>query len=185
MTTSVAISSTEKSIAPTPAESCIFSKEKRQRTILKILTSISPSLRYYEQITSTSPQYLAANWIIHFDSSNLCPTNKYDANVAIQRYIIALIYYSLNGSGWVNCKALNDTSTTEYNQDICQDETYQRILSGTHECNWYGMKCNAQGFLTGIKLGQFVTPIQINLFNQSLLYMVNSIVFVFVFPSGR
>jgi hypothetical protein len=182
-TTSVAISSAEKSNAPTPAESCIFSKEKRQRTILKILTSISPSLRYYEKITSTSPQSLAANWIIHFDSSNHCPTNKHDAKVVIQRYIIALIYYSLDGSGWVHCRALNDTSTVENNQDICQNETYQRVLSGSHECNWYGMKCNSQGFLTRIKLGQFITPIEINLFNQSLLYKPHG--FVFVFHSGR
>lgn len=176
----VEIASTENSNAPTPAESCTFSKEKRQRTILKILTSISPSLRYDEETITNSPQYLAANWIMNIDSSKICPTNKHDANEVIQRYTIALIYYSLDGSSWLHCRALNNTSTSKNNEDICQDKAYQRILSGSHECNWYGMKCNSQGFLTRIKLGQFIIRMQLMFSNQSLLYTVHSILLFFI-----
>jgi len=64
--------------------------------------------------TEGSPQNVALNWLAFHDAANVQVSLQ---SRVIQRYIMAVLYYSLNGQSWEN----------QYN-----------FLSGDHECRWKG-----------------------------------------------
>ena len=64
--------------------------------------------------TKGSPQNDALNWLAFEDAANIPVSLQ---SWVIQRYITAVLYYSLNGQSWEN----------QYN-----------FLSGDHECRWNG-----------------------------------------------
>jgi Leucine-rich repeat (LRR) protein len=63
-----------------------------------------------------SAQYAAANWLIDNDLEQL----DANSNRLKQRYVISLIYYSLDGPSWLNSTG---------------------FLSSINECLWYGIIC--------------------------------------------
>ena len=88
-------------------------------------------------IDVTSPQYMAACWLIKYDELNL---NYYDTNI-IQRYVMGLLFYATDGWNW---------------------NSYKGFLSTKHECDWKdetgtttkGVMCNKDDMLKGIGLGK-------------------------------
>lgn len=85
----------------------------RRDSILSKLYDISGEAQINDNL---SAQYAAARWLIDYD------LEKLDANSdrLSQRYVIALLYYILNGASWVNSTG---------------------FLSASHECLWHGITC--------------------------------------------
>jgi hypothetical protein len=88
-----------------------------------------------------SNQAKALQWIIYTDALQVCPE---DSNV-LQRYILAILYFSTNGDAWNEC--------TQARETICTGEPF---LSGTNECQWGGISCDSQGQVTKINIGTFL-----------------------------
>jgi len=144
------------------------------------------SLGFYEKFAAISgnavyeqgsPQYMAAQYIVNVDGRELAPT---DHNL-IQRYVLALIFTSLDGWNWKWCGGVQDKDTCVYpcwevDEDcaidkckVYQNETQRskyagecdakRFLEDAHECDWYGVNCqeNADGNLvvTELYLSEF------------------------------
>ena len=102
-------------------------------------------------LSGRSPQFRAYNWINRLDERVLCPENVENEqhngvsySALLQRYILAVFYFSMLGNDWSLCSAdamLNNCETEE-----------QRWLSETSECNWYGITCNEQNRVTHLDL---------------------------------
>lgn len=70
-------------------------------------------------LKESTPQYKAAYWMANTDAEPLSvPSSSDDQNVFrfVQRYVLAVLYHSLNGNNWINGLG---------------------FLSGVHECSWY------------------------------------------------
>ena len=84
-----------------------------------------------------TPQYNAVEWLIETDGFLVCPD---DQNM-IQRYVMAIFYFSTKGDSW----------------DICsQDDTVcaNPYLSSAHECHWFGNQCDAAMYIIEIEQGK-------------------------------
>lgn len=126
-------------------------------------------------------QHKAAEWIMHIpeeedfsNSSNsddniiICP---HDKNV-MQRYAIAVLYFSLGGEQWHN--------------------SYNFLSRNINECEWGSIsnsngsinnsdnvvKCNALGEITEIIIGKFCVPYSIGCKNKFLLFCINILFFI-------
>lgn len=65
-------------------------------------------------------------WIDEQDGYIACPENDTDT---LERYILALLYFSTQGDEWSSCST-SDLSCS------------QRWLSDAHICEWFGVSCN-------------------------------------------
>lgn len=81
----------------------------------------------------------ALNWLKNEDPLQL---SNDDDNIE-RRLALATLYFSTGGDEWTNC-----SSTAE---SACNDDGVERFLSGTDECNWYGVECE-NGVLSSIDL---------------------------------
>jgi hypothetical protein len=101
-----------------------------------------------------SPQNLAANWLINEDMAYLCPQDP----TLIQRYSMAVFYYSTEGDDWFECSAPPDFSSQESiaeanaNCDIIVpgSESSDAWLTPSSECDWGGAACSESGFIERI-----------------------------------
>ena len=85
--------------------------------------------------TPKTPQRKALNWIMNLDTYGLSPVVSGNHDALIQRYAMALFYYSFTGSSWL--------LSTEW-------------LSGTDVCTWYGLHCSSDGTVSEIVIGKFL-----------------------------
>ena len=72
----------------------------------------------------STPQGQATEWILNQDGLGLCP----DAPKIIQRWVLAVMYYSTDGDNWDSCFA---------DDALCPDA----FLSPVNECEWFGITC--------------------------------------------
>ena len=89
-----------------------------------------------------SPQARARDFILHTDPLILCSNSP---NI-LQRYSMAVFYYSTGGPAWTYCSA--DSSK------ICTETQGKRYLSNSHECEWYGSTCDENDVMTEIRFEQ-------------------------------
>ena len=85
---------------------------QRQRRILDEITASGVSSRQ-DIADDGSPQGRAVNWITNEDEAQLCPG---DDNL-IQRYIMAVFYYSTDGDRWAECSAGSASVRAEDDND--------------------------------------------------------------------
>jgi hypothetical protein len=89
----------------------------------------------------SKPQYKAVQWIANEDQSDIPETNDYDTAYAfVQRYVMAVFYYALNGPSWSNQLNFLSTAldTCDWNLNI--DVKYPP--PGTDETNFdFGVSC--------------------------------------------
>lgn len=90
-------SPTVKKATPSPVNSCGLTPTERREQIEENLSPVSSVLS--NQIPT--PQRSALNWIIDDDGAQLCP----DDDSLVQRYTLAVFYYSTNGDNWRECNA--------------------------------------------------------------------------------
>jgi hypothetical protein len=84
----------------------------------------------------------AFNWLDKQDDLIVCP-NTTDA--VVQRYILSLFYFSLNGFEWTNCRAANAEVAGPCIGGL-------PWLDGSNECKWYGVECNPSNIITKLTL---------------------------------
>jgi hypothetical protein len=117
--------------------------------------------------SADSPQYMAFLWLVYFDDAILCAPQT-DANgistlvdsraIAfntinninetldriMQRYALAMLYFSFQGYGWDQCSSdrnLIDSSSAGKCVDSNGNELV-RFLDAAHECEWFGIACS-------------------------------------------
>jgi hypothetical protein len=126
-----------------------ISEEERISQILDILDSVADPNEIRDNNT---PQGLATTWIIAQDSYDICPDNP----KLVQRWTLAVMYFSTNGDQWFQCSADPDAN------DACGAESpfegKQRFLSNIQECEWAGISC-INDCVTEIEYGRFSSKV--------------------------
>jgi len=82
-----------------------------------------------------SPQNLASNWLINEDDFEVCPGDE----KIVQRYVMALFYFSTDGSAWSQCGQVGPCGGGG-----------KSFLSDKNECEWSGITCNNDDCVTEI-----------------------------------
>ena len=130
----------------------------RRTQLTNILASVSSRA---DLNNDNSPQNLALNWLVDDDLAKVCPSTDADEREAIiQRYVLALFYYSTNGNDpvsnptWKECTApkqftqvgVNEANqgcdlTTTNSTQIFPDDVRGRNawLGPDSECTWGGV----------------------------------------------
>ena len=112
--------------APTaPSFPCDLPPEERAAQLTNIIAEVSAEA---DLNTAPSPQFLALNWLLNEDLDQLCPSSITEEREAIiQRYVLALFYYSTNGNDpvsnptWTECTAPSsfETASISAANDAC------------------------------------------------------------------
>lgn len=110
---------------------CGVTALERSRDILTELLSVSDSSSLTNPETS---EFKAREWLDNADPAIICAGNK---ERIVQRYRIAFLYFELGGSSWTRCKAEQDITDSD-EEDECPGK---RFLDGANECEWGGMSC--------------------------------------------
>lgn len=136
-----------------PTVVCNMSPETRGALMTTFIQIVSATEDVDEE---GSPQNKAANWIINEDGARLCPQD----DSFIQRYVMAVFYYSTNGNRWFQCRSPEDSglSIPEANE-ACNitslGNTSDAWLTPGSECMWGGVTCNSdQDFVEQIDFGK-------------------------------
>lgn len=167
-TTSPVIPPTPSPVTPLPTlspvirpdEKCALSIEGRS-TLMNIFLRVVSNPADVD--TPGSPQALALEWLINEDPLQLCPQDKH----LIQRYVMAVFYFSTRGDRWTECSApplAEDVEDHEKAIEIANAECtlivngYESnsnawLTNGT-ECQWGGLGCNEENFVTRIEMEQ-------------------------------
>ena len=106
------------------------------------------------------PRYLALDWILHHDELQL----ESDDKNLYQRYVLALLAFSLDSLAWYACGEHRTFGnvTTNYKNEDCevqnkgtgQIEEHKVWLSSTAECSWYGVICSSDDVVRGVELSK-------------------------------
>jgi len=128
---------------PTPLDCCDLPSGEREKQLLELYSTVS-SKKDIE--TKDSPQNKAFNWILNKDEYCVCPSDK--GCEPIQRYVMAVYYYSTKGEDWANCGASSATCNPSgvtnkgSNTSACYSGADQRWLSKDPSCKWCGNNCD-------------------------------------------
>ena len=100
-----------------------------------------------DKIYTAGPYKLALDWILDHDPMNLTG----DAPNLVQRYLLALLFFSGDGEGrWKFCRPSDDVEDVHCEAQVYDEvgaeyvDNFSRFLSADHECNWYGVKCHGE-----------------------------------------
>lgn len=115
----------------------------------------------FDGMADSDPRYLALDWILHKDGRQLTAD---DTNL-FQRYILALIAFSLDSLAWFSCgdhRNFGDV-TEEYVNEDCevtnsatgQIEGHKVWLSSSKECDWFGVICSSDEVVRGVELSKY------------------------------
>lgn len=143
---------------PSPVNSCGLTPTERREQIEDNLSPVSSS-----NLIPT-PQRSALNWIIDDDGAQLCP----DDDSLVQRYTLAVFYYSTNGDDWKECNAPSNfdsqasiaaansactlttvNATTIFPNDVRGTNAW---LTTESECTWGGISCYATNTPNAMKV---------------------------------
>jgi hypothetical protein len=117
-----------------------FTADERIQQILAQLDAVSDPTLIRDD---TTPHGRATDWLINQDFRQVCPDN----DKLIQRWVMALIYFSTNGDDWDKCSASGSDSCGTENPF----RNKRRFLSSFSECQWAGITCNVQRCVTEIE----------------------------------
>ncbi|KAG7371742.1 RHS repeat-associated core domain containing protein [Nitzschia inconspicua] len=135
------IISTSPSTSPTMSNCPGFTPEERLAGILQTLFDIATNPALLRDLEA--PQGKATDWLINRDFDQACP----DDEKLVQRWALAVMYYSTNGDEWDRCSAVGS--------DPCGEENpfrgERRFLSSFDECDWAGITCNSNGCVTEVE----------------------------------
>lgn len=91
-------------------------------------------------------QNSAFRWLVDLDGAQVCPENEIDV---IQRYVMAVLYYSLGGDSWTKCSAEPSSAC----------EAGERYLSPANACQWFNVTCADDGNIVEVILGMcYIEP---------------------------
>ena len=150
------------------------------RKVVRRVVSDREALR-----TPGSPQHKALEWLVETDGPALCPSYFWDEDHTslIQRYVLAVFYFSTRGRDWHKCSA-PDYFASEHNvanaNSRCQplqsyygrqedvvvsrtsktnssrgsDVTALAWLTSAPECHWGGVSCDGFGRIIELDIGK-------------------------------
>ena len=145
----ITLSPTVGATTLSPTNSCGLTPSERRSQIIEKLSEISLPGQFN---TPNTPQSDAFGWIVDDDAAQLCPD---DASI-VQRYALAVFYYSTEGNDWFTCSApaefdqasidlanascnLTTTNATEiFPNDVRGTDAW---LTPGSECQWGGVSC--------------------------------------------
>ena len=137
-------------VTPPGALSCGMFQEQRAEEILFILLEVSPPTLLSDVST---PQGKAFRWIVDEDEFYVCPSdNTCDV---IQRYVLAVMYFSTNGENWFQCSG-NAAASDDCGSDFPFDAGQSRFLAPVTECDWAGIRCSENLCVTEIEFGELL-----------------------------
>ena len=93
-----------------------------------------------------SPQGKAIDWIANDPYTELKGLTELDVSF-IQRYALAVFYFSLGGDAWTACHS---------NDDSCS-ATENGWLTSNDECSWFVVTCNANKAVNTIEFRKWYT----------------------------
>jgi len=101
---------------------------------------------------SDSAQAKAADWILDKDKYPFSTDSEEGVYQVIQRYVLAVYYYSTGGDTWIQCKAVTNDSPSDCDAAITRFYTGRdNFLSAADECYWFSIGCQ-NGIVTDIRL---------------------------------
>ena len=89
-----------------------------------------------------TPQGRATEWIIQDDLAGICPDNP----KLIQRWALAVMYFSTGGDDWTEC--FMDDVSCPTSLTFLGDDAF---LSESNECEWAGISCDVEACVTEIE----------------------------------
>ena len=98
-----------------------------------------------------TPQNDAFNWIVDNDPDYLCPEDP----GLVNRYALAVFYYSTRGDRWMQCRAPpagNVEAENAANQACPGGNAW--LTSGS-ECEWSWVTCDSNNDVILIDIGKF------------------------------
>jgi hypothetical protein len=108
--------------------------------------------------TPGTPQNLAADWLINEDSLYVCPQDPF----LLQRYAMAVFYYSTRGDRWSECSApsnFTDPASIELANESCTIAVpgtgMGAWLTPVSECDWAAVACDNSTAVIRIDFGTF------------------------------
>jgi len=128
---------------PTPLDCCKLAPGEREKQLLAIYSTVS---KKEDILSNGTPQNKAFNWILTKDERCVCPTDT--GCELVQRFVMAVYYYSTNGDSWANCGASSatcDPNGTIFNgkeTSKCYSGADKRWLSKDPSCKWCGNNCD-------------------------------------------
>jgi len=139
----------EPSLAPSVAPSVTLSLAPSTTRLAETVDYLSENLNLlpddFRLDNEASPQYLAADWIANEDESS----PEVGTNQFLQRYILAVFYFSTGGDEtWEDCHRNDPRCTVGFSW----------LRGSQPECKWYGVRCDEPGKVTRILIGQ-ATPL--------------------------
>jgi hypothetical protein len=118
---------------------CGITANERETAIMEMLDQIADSALIRD---SSTPQGLATDWIIAGDPRRVCP----DEPKLVQRWALAVMYFSTGGDDWTECFA-GDLDCTTSLTFLGEDP----FLSASNECQWAGIACDFDACVTEIE----------------------------------
>lgn len=161
---------------PTVPDCCGLPPGQRAKELLALYSDVSDP---NDIVKPGTPQFKAFNWILTEDAYCVCPDTK--GCEVIQRYVMAVYYYSTVGEGWTNCGAdstiCNATASEE--RSGCFPGHTSRWLADVQSCDWCGNDCddpNYPGCITQINLDNITQSgtIPFELQNITYLYYISN-----------
>jgi hypothetical protein len=147
-------------ISPAPTTKCGAGPNDRRVGIYGRLTEAVGSEAFDDVST---PRYEALKWLMVTDGKEICAD---DENL-IQRFVLALLYYSTAGdTSWNKCSQNPTKAPCPAGQE--------RFLSSADECSWDGITC-VDGKVTNINLGRFFAT------SESLTSTISRLLFSLIF----
>jgi hypothetical protein len=117
--------------------------------------------------TAGTPQNLALEWITNLDTLSLCPQQR---DALIQRYAMAVFYYSTDGDRWLRCSAPSDHSdpiAIAIANAQCGGNAW---LTPVHECSWRFLECDNNDNMIRINIGKSVIHYYLRSIKNRSLY---------------
>jgi hypothetical protein len=117
--------------------------EQRSQMILDILDGVADPTLIRNVAT---PPGMATDWLINHDVRQMCPDNP----KIIQRWAAAVVYFSTGGNDWIQCGAMG-TDACGFENPFVEK---RRFLSEFNECEWAGISCNSESWVTEMEFGK-------------------------------
>ncbi len=150
--------------APTPSP---LTNREQAGIIEQIEAGVLQRGAVFANMTIDDPRRMALEWILHYDQMQL---NSDDVNL-YQRYVLALLAFSLDSLAWYYCgnhRMVNANETVDFVQEDCDVlastgllKSHKVWLSSADECEWYGAKCSGNdGVLRGLELSKYIYSVR-------------------------
>mmetsp|Transcript_19074 Transcript_19074/g.23640 ORF Transcript_19074/g.23640 Transcript_19074/m.23640 type:complete len:466 (-) Transcript_19074:358-1755(-) len=110
----------------------VYTDKNRENDLMDIFKEVSGDEPFNDP---QSPQSLAAEWILRRDKLFVCPNSE--KKKVIQRYVMAVYYWSHKGQDWSMCFE-GDEGCGKQDNDFKGKMAY---LSPGDECEWAGNTC--------------------------------------------